>query len=105
MTTFSGLSISLASWRFILWSRPLPDELSTWIRFGQRDACRLGNSTAKTPRAPRGEGDVTVGHDLSGPGANQGRDPDPDCGVPALAREGLHWHQTGTVGLPILMGG
>ena len=52
-------------------------------------------------------GDVTVGHDLNGPGANQGRDPDPDfdCGVPALAREGLHWHQTGTVGLPILMGG
>ncbi len=35
MTTFSRLSISLASlasWRFILGGRPLPDELSTWIR-------------------------------------------------------------------------
>ena len=69
MTTFSRLSISLASlasWRFLLWGRPLPDELSTWIRFGQPHAYRQGNSTAKTPRAPRGEGDVTVGHVLTG---------------------------------------
>ena len=29
---------SLASWRFVLWGRSLPDELSTWIRFRQRDA-------------------------------------------------------------------
>ncbi|MGI6301182.1 MAG: hypothetical protein ACOX52_09025 [Verrucomicrobiota bacterium] len=38
-SNFSRLSIalaSLASWRFILWGRPLPDELSTWVRFGQR---------------------------------------------------------------------
>jgi len=54
----SRLSIalaSLASWRFISWGRPLPDKQSTWIRIRQRDAWRLGNWTAKTPRAPRGE--------------------------------------------------
>ncbi len=55
---FSFLA-SLASWRFVLWGLPLPDELSSWIRFGQRDARRQGNSTAKTPRTPRGEGMIS----------------------------------------------
>src|SRR5690554_747173 len=35
-------------------ARAIADKPFSSIRFGQRHACRHGNSTAKTPRSPRG---------------------------------------------------